>query len=453
MAARSTALLASVALLVTSAAGASSLTGQTSNAARAAGSPLAGCEDGAELAHEFDSGAGWSLCARIDAAHGLELRELRYRAPGDAARPVLAALHLGSILLDDRSGAAPQPLFANAALRELSAQRACAGERVSIGTLPDALCMTQRPTGLLAKYGDLEGVHGAEWRLEARRRGPLHEWLVQITLAEDGRITPALSIGAGHGTGATPAIASDQNAGTAAGMTVGVATGGVSRGVGPGTLAGTDTRVRAGSSAANVLATWRVAFALDGPAADRIEELDFILDPALGSRRPMRATPIEVETLRVAAPASFRGWRAVDANASGYWIDGQSGATGWERGANWTRFEVAVSAASQCETHATPLPDARLRPGCEPASAAQSLDSIVDGESLAGRDPVLWISTALALPASAVANAESGDRTTSFDLLPFDWTAKSPFALSERGGARGGGRVGPGRMDGSGTGQ
>ena len=39
------------------------------------------CENGVSLTHAFDSGAAWSACAVLDELHGLELRQLRYRAP------------------------------------------------------------------------------------------------------------------------------------------------------------------------------------------------------------------------------------------------------------------------------------------------------------------------------------------------------------------------------------
>ena len=57
------------------------------------------CENGVSLTHAFDSGAAWSACAVLDELHGLELRQLRYRAPGDIERSVIDKLHTAQILM------------------------------------------------------------------------------------------------------------------------------------------------------------------------------------------------------------------------------------------------------------------------------------------------------------------------------------------------------------------
>ena len=57
------------------------------------------CEHGVSLTHAFDSGAAWSACAVLDDLHGLELQQLRYRAPGDIERSVIDSLHAAQILM------------------------------------------------------------------------------------------------------------------------------------------------------------------------------------------------------------------------------------------------------------------------------------------------------------------------------------------------------------------
>ena len=331
-----------------------------------------GCADGARFERGFASGSAWSGCARLDPVHGLELTALAWRAPGDAERPVLASIHPASILVQ-RAGeraAAERLGRALAALPETAAT--CPGERAELLPVPGAggdrgaLCTRRVETGLLSKYGDVAGVHGAVWWLESARRDPGGEiWQTRIGLGEEGSVEAELAL--------------------------------------------------SGEVAAELVArtVWRVAPALDSPAPDRIEELDFALDPVRGVRRPMRVREIGVEALRRTAPERFRVWRALDASGAGYLLDPRTSvaaATGF--GPNWTGFELAVTARDDAERH---------------ASAPPTLDGFVDGESLAGADPVLWHALAMSVRPDASERASLGARALGFALLPFDWSPRSPF--------------------------
>ena len=370
--------------LAASLAVAASGTPDTSRA-RGSGQTIGGaCAGGLLVERDFDSGAAWRACARLDPVHGLELSDLAYRAPGDASRPVIASLHAASVLVQrtgettptERLGPARRPLPEGAAT--------CAGEILALPVAgrdaapatgptagPDAaaglaaLCVRRTRTGLLSKYGDVRGVHGAAWWLESAMPGEGGEiWQARVGLGEDGRVDVEL---------------------------------------------GLSGRVEVELVAR---AAWRVEFALDTPAPDRVEELDFAL--GAGSRRPMRVTRFAVETLRRTAPERFRVWRAMDpATGAGYLLDpATSVAAPAGLGANWTGFELAVTAADPAERH---------------ASAPPTLDGFVDGEALAGRDPVLWHAVAAAVRPSAEDRPALGTRALGFALLPFDWTVRSPF--------------------------
>ena len=327
--------------------------------------PGHGCVAGRAFERHFDSGALWSGCARLDPVHGLELAALAYRAPGDASRPVLAALHPASILVQ-RAGE-PVPSERLGPERRVLAESAatCAGEILAVAPRGGDVCVRRTATGLLAKYGDLRGVHGATWWFESALPGDGGEiWQSRVGLGEDGRIDVELAL-----SGAV----------------------------------GTELVARA---------AWRVAFALDTPAADVVEELDFALGPR--SRRPMRVTRLGVESFRRSAPERFRAWRALDpATGAGYLLDPAAGVAAPSGfGANWTGFELAVTAADAAERH---------------AFAPPTLDGHVDGESLEGRDPVLWHAVARTVRPSAEDRPALGARALAFALTPFDWTARSPF--------------------------
>lgn len=357
--------------------------------------------DALALEHAFASGASWSFCARLDPRHGLELGALAYRAPGDRARPVLRSLHLAEVLVHrhdrPRAGAlvgdatAESSTLGAAATRPLGADD-CAGERLALGAAAaPLLCLVERDAGLLAKYADRAAVHGARLEIHAvAARGAL-VWRVAVALGEDGRIAPSLALGGRL----VPSVADARYA----------------------------TPIDDGRLAlprATLRATWRLAFALDGEAPDRVEELDYPLDGVLGTRRAGRTRTLDTESLRRVAPERFRVWRVADrASGAGYLVESVAGGQDWlDRRHNWTRFELALTRPRDCERHAL---------GNRAERCGEGLDDFVDGESLADTSPVLWLGrsrlwrprredlpllTALVLGVS---------------LLPFDWTARSPF--------------------------
>lgn len=361
------------------------------------------CADGVRLEHSFDSGASWSLCAGVDERVGLEVRDLRYRAPGDRERPVLASLHLGQLLMhwhDEPSAERriagttreTQGLGGSASLALTT--ETCAGERhvadssaagTSGGSAATPLCTRERASGLLAKYAGRRAVQGEAWELFAVARQGLLTWRQAMTLGEDGTIDPTLTL-SGHG-------------------------------------------VRAVDDAltpATILATWRIAFALDSDAADTVEEYDFKLDPDLGNRRPMTERLLPVEVFRTVESERFRGWRISDsASGAGYYLDPLDSAQRWTTpGDDWARFDLAMTRARDCERLAdgNPVVDKDSRCGT-------GLDDYVDAESLVDVNPVLWFSrTKNWIPRPEDRPFLSSVRI-GMTLMPFDWTAESPFEV------------------------
>ena len=56
------------------------------------------CDGQTRLTHSFSSGAAWSICADVSDIHGLSLKDIRYRAPGDRERSVLSDASAAQIL-------------------------------------------------------------------------------------------------------------------------------------------------------------------------------------------------------------------------------------------------------------------------------------------------------------------------------------------------------------------
>lgn len=335
--------------------------------------------DARELSLPFDSGAQWQMCARVDAQAGLVLTDIRYRAPGDAARSVLSSLSIGSAMLHVHGESLPQRIMPNDARTPRSTP--CDGQTEPLAEAA-ALCLTRHDTGLLVRYGDIRGVRGNEWRVTLDEGIDALQWRTRIAFGETGRLTPALSA-----FDVSPQQSDQRRFG----------------------VQQPDGQRLAERS---MLSTWRLAFDLDGGEPDRVEEFDFTLQQGSGSRRVMRVTPLDLETLRTVAHETFRGWRVRTERGAGYYLDSQSASTGWSGGGgNWTRFALAVTADDDRSADSSPL----------------DLDRIVNAESLIDRHPVLWPSGSAVLSPRNEDGARASARVA-FDLLPFDWTERSPFA-------------------------
>lgn len=245
----------------------------------------------------------------------------------------------------------------------------------------------------MAKYADREAVHGARLELLGIAADGALRWRVGVTLGEDGRVAPTLALSGRASPGGAGNAGAASSLGNAAPALV------------PMTLR----------------ATWRLVFALDTDAPDRVEELEFALAPALGNRRPMTRRALATEAFRRVAPEGFRRWRVADtATGAGYLVEALEGGQDWlDRRWNWTRFELALTRARDCERHAL---------GDGGSGCGGGLDAFVDGEALDGASPALWISRTRVWRPRREDLPLITPITLGTSVLPFDWTARSPFA-------------------------
>jgi len=375
------------------------------------------CADGRSVEHAFDSGAAWSLCARVDDVHGLELRDVRYRAPGDSARTVLRSLHVAQLLVHWHDTPSPERRLGGStpATRGLGGAAtlaldpaSCAGTRLALTDeldAPSTLCTRERASGLLAKYARRPALHAERWELFAIARQGLLTWRIGAALTEDGQIVPSVAL-----SGRAERTGDDARFGTAIG--------------------GDDAALYL--TRATLLATWRLRFALDTPATDRVEELDFALAGAGDNRRPMQVRGFDTEVFRPVAPVRFRGWRVVDpSSGSAYTLDPLDSARRWNApGGDWARFALALTRARDCERHAEANATVgRERPA--PEACGDGLDEFVDGESLDGADPVLWFSNTRLWTPRREDLPFLSSTVLEMRITPFDWTASSPFESAE----------------------
>lgn len=347
------------------------------------------CENGVMLTHAFDSGAAWSVCAVLDESHGLELRDLHYRAPGDIERSVIDRLHPAQILMHYHNANEPLaqigvPIRGDHGMGGASALRhdaqSCEGDILPIQSYDAVLCTTEISTGILAKFSSRPALHGSRWQIEtASQRGTL-VWSTAVSLHEHGVITPEINLSG----------------------------------------IGSEFDAENNLVPASIVSSWRTVFALDGQAGDQAEEFDFVLRNDLGNRRPMQVETLTTETLRKVDRKAFRGWRVRDTDSGkGYYLDpANSGYAYSSRTLNWAQFDVAFTRSQECEQHAM----------YNDQTCGGSIDAFVNGESL-GDSVTLWHQQSRVWQPRREDSPAITSISLSFDLLPFEWTAQSPFIV------------------------
>lgn len=366
-----------------------------------------GCINQLALQHTFDTGAAWSLCASVSDVHGLTINSVHYRAPGDSNRSVLSELYLGQLLLHyhDNPTAEPQITPTGSASDSTSHissivfnENTCNGELISVSTHPSSLCIRVKNNRILAKYAQRPSLQSQSWEIASAFTREALTWTVAVTFAEDGQIRPSVSLS------------------------------GRAMRTGPDSRYSQSLPINSQPlTRASVLATWRLHFDLDTRAIDRVEQFEFPLDVTHGNRRPQQLLPIDTETLRHVHRENFRGWRIVDVSGAGYYLDpANSGFSYTNPTMHWAQFDFAVTRLDACEKHALLNIDASGNRPC-----GTSLDDFINGESLHDAQPVLWYSLSRIFNPSLEDWPVISDLRMTFDLLPFDWTASSPFELIE----------------------
>lgn len=361
--------------------------------------------------HQFDSGANWELCWRIDTNAGLVLENVHYTAPAEIQRRVLTSASLGQILFKYDEDVDASHLLSSPGLGGQSSVPAdasqCGNGALLEGSDSASICQQTRYTNSLTQVRNKSSLNRHETSLHAWSAIGGHRYQVIWRLSEDGEITSDILFG-----GRLNRFTSNPAFGTY--------------------IDDTDRL----ASNATLLFNWRLDFDLgDNPDNDRVQEYEFPARVTDVVRRSINVRELEVETLRVVDRENFRGWRVYDNDTSavpqgrsriGYYLDPQgSGHNYTSRKHNWTQFDFFVTAFDECEWLASDNDD--VNSGC-----ASSLDYYTDGEFLssadASSDVVVWYSVARHFTPSAADYPAISNRSTSFKIIPFDWSAHTPFS-------------------------
>ena len=387
-------------------ANAESLNGQAPELHRAEASPLQ---------YQFASGARWELCWHIDKHSGLVLSRVFYGAPAEHLRQVLDAASLGQILLKYDEDINTSHLLSEHGLggdQLLSPdQSQCQRGELISGVNGEQICHRIRQLNHMTKARNSESVRRHELSLHAWSRIGNH-WFQQIwRLSEDGEIKPSVLF-----SGTIDRYTSDPRFGIRLSDSIGYA------------------------SSATLLYNWRLDFNINGtPENDLVSEFEFLPVVTDVVKREINIRPLPVETMRTTHRENFRGWRISDAEQSsdagsgtggsamattriGYYLDPQS--AGFRNSSNeqqWPQFDFALTTRNPCEQLASANKQFN-------AACADSLDEYVNEQSLENTDIVVWFSVSQHFTPRLEDFPAITATETGFKLVPFDWSAQSPFS-------------------------
>jgi len=366
--------------------------------------------------YQFDSGARWSLCWHMEQTSGLTLTQVHYAAPNEPMRQVLEQASLGQILFKYDEATSYRHLLSDTGLGgtntlDPSSNYCNDGELVNGSVAQDeTICVKQRDLNLMIQLRQETPIR--------RHQVSLHSWssidnfIYQTIwqLSEDGEIQPVVEV-----SGQLARFTDDQRFGSPVG----------------------NDRF---ASNATFLFNWRLHFNIDGSESrDVVEEIQFPFNVTNVVRRPFTSRAIETETYRNVDREQFRGWLVSDSVTSsavdntldtriGYYLDPQpSGFSYISRQHNWALFDLALTRSRPCEQLASINVQ---NPDNEPACAG-NLDFYTDGESLNGAQIVAWYSLARHLTPDREDFPAIGSLRAAFKLIPFDWSAQTPFSSTE----------------------
>jgi Cu2+-containing amine oxidase len=367
----------------------------------------ADCGQGVALQHSFSSGASWSLCANVSGLNGLQVSRAFFRAPGDLNRSVLAEAQLSQILLHyhDNTVEDPQIVPATPLIDSVAGSETvtltdenCDGQVLSTTLEPNSICQRIENNGILAKFDQRPSIQTQSWELSSTITRETLTCNISWTFTEDGQIRPRLSLSGRS----SRRNSNDQYA----------------------QQARTDIPAM---TRATILSTWRLVPALDTDAPDTVEQFDYPLEIASGNRRPMQITPLLRESFQSMNRENFRGWRIIDESGAGYYLDpANNGFSYTSTTHNWANYAIAITREKDCERYAVGNPTASFDAVC-----GTDLDDFVNDESQAGAGVVVWFNQTRHLDPGVEDWPVIRDVQLGFDLLPFDWTATSPFEWLE----------------------
>ncbi len=365
---------------------------------------------GHSITHQFESGARWQMCWHVDDRAGLTLSDIAYGPPEEPTRTVLKSASVAQILLKYDEDRVASHVLAGSGLgssNHVSANASsCVDGTVHNGNSSSAVCVKVKDKNTMTSLRRSVSKRRHELSLYANSEVGAHSFEQVWRFSEDGEITPALRFG-----GELERFTQQAQYGSVINT--------------QGVLAAN----------ASFLYTWRLDFNIaDTAKNDLVEQIEFIPHETNVVRRSIDTRLLEVESLHKVNRDRFRGWLIKDAEIFagssgitriGYYLDPQvSGFDFVSRTNNWANFDLAVTRQRDCEWLASGN-------ATEDTECGDNLDEFMNGESLSGEDVTLWFSLARGFVPKAEDYPAISTREASFKLIPFDWSASTPFSALE----------------------
>lgn len=359
---------------------------------------------------QFESGASWELCWHIDDQAGLVISRVSYGTPAMQPVQVLDAASIGQLIFKYDEDTDASHLLSEPGLggrqRISPAEIDCTDGDSIVSAEGQQICLRFRDKNHLTKVRNRESIRRHEISLHAYSRIGAHHFEQRWSLSEDGELNPSV-IFSGH----IDRFTTDKRYGVRHGNTALFA------------------------ASATLLVNWRLDFNISGtPDNDLVDEIEFVPSVTDVVKRAISVTPLTTETSRTINSEHFRGWRISDAEVSsgdannttpttrvGYFLDPQGAGYRYVSDAMpWTKYDFFITGRRDCEKFSSA--NSLVEPSC-----TEDLSDFVDGEALDGIDKVIWFSVSRHFLPSAEDNPAIAAREIGFSLIPFDWSAYSPF--------------------------
>ena len=369
-----------------------------------------GCSSDASNALEipFDSGALWRLCWHIDDHSGLVLSDVFYGARSQPVIRILDTASVAQLLFKYDEDTDPTHLVSESGLGgahyKIPSADDCHSGVLLTHSDNHEVCFITRHRNLMTKVRGGDSHSRFEALLESWSKVGGSVFKQAWNLSEDGEITPSISYA-----GRLSRFTSDARFGVPVQEQLPLA------------------------ATATILVNWRLDFNINGtPDNDLVDEIEFIPGISNTATRAMQVTPLRQETARTVLRENFRGWRISDEIYSsgtntnitriGYYLDPRtSGYAVNDKLTSWSPFDFSVTKKNPCEYLASG--NQSLYPDCD-----NDLSEYVNEESLDQKDPVVWFSVARHFVPDENDYPVINDLDISFTLVPFDWSAFSPFS-------------------------
>ena len=358
----------------------------------------------------FESGAQWHVCWHIDELAGLVLSDVLYGAPDQPAIRLLDSASVAQVLVKYDEDTDPTHVLSESGLGGSHLVKPIACDDGELLTQPNEqqICMISRYRNVMTKVRGGDSFGRQEVILQSWSKIENSIYKQAWNLSEDGEITPSITL-----SGKLSRFTTDKRFGVTVHEQL--------------PLAATST----------MLVNWRLDFNINGTADnDLVDEIEFQPGTIDKTTRSMRVTPLREETARTVLRENFRGWRISDESYSsgtnnnitriGYYLDPRtSGYREHYYDSPWSQFDLFVTRKNDCEQLSSG--NQSVYPECE-----DDLTGYVDEESLEHRDPVVWFSVARHFVPDAGDYPQINAFEINFSLVPFDWSAHSPFGPPDK---------------------